>query len=257
MLASGFVCLKRENKMRGRKRHWLAALLVNFSMVLTSGAETRAQDKPAETKPQFRQVIPFAAMLYYEEARALLKAGKPDEALVRLQRAAQEFPDFFQAHLDLAQEHFRRKDMPTAAGSLEKARLINDRDPRVYRLFGLMMMEQGKFKMAEYAFRQSLERDADFAQTYQAHGAVLVELALSETAAPARANWLTQAEQQLLKSLAMSAGKLAFSHLHLSRVYEMRGENLKAAQELESFLLKNPGAANEKAIREAVAKLRK
>ncbi len=216
-----------------------------------------AQEKVAAPEPKFRQVIPFPAMLFYEEARALLKAGKPDEALGKLKRAVQEYPDFFQAHLDLAQEYSRRKDLPTAAGMLEKARVINDRDPRVYRLFGLMMMEQGKFKMAEYAFRQSLERDSKFAQTFQAHGVALIELALSSDTPPeARANWLTQAEQQLSKSLELSEGKLAFSHLHLARVYETRGENLKAADELESFLLKNPRAANEKNVREAIARLR-
>jgi Tfp pilus assembly protein PilF len=78
----------------------------------------------------------------------------------------------------------------------------------------------------------------------------------SETPLADRLNWLTQAEQQLRKSLELSDGKLAFSHLHLARVYEMRGEKLRAAQELESFLLKNPGAANEKNIREAITKLR-
>ena len=117
-------------------------------------------------------------------------------------------------------------------------------------------MDERKLKIAEFAFRQALELDPNFPQAYQAHGAALVDLGLSETDALTRANWLTQAEQQLLKSLTMSAGQLAFSHLHLSRVYEARHENVKAAQELESFLLKNPHAANEKTIRETITRLR-
>jgi tetratricopeptide (TPR) repeat protein len=233
----------------------LAALHVVF-LANAMAAATIWQEKSTPAAKPFRQVVPFAAMLYYEEARNLLKAGKSDEGIAKLKLALQEFPDFFQAHLELGQEYYQRKDLTTAVGWLEKARLVNDRDPRVYRLFGLMLMEQRKLKLAEYALRQALERDPKFAQTYQTHGVVLVDLALSETEAASRANWLTQAEQQLLKSLELSAGKLAFSHWHLARVYEARGEKPKAAQELETFLLKNPNVPNSAAIRENIEKLK-
>ena len=163
-------------------------------------------------------------MLFYEEARALLKSGKRDEATAKLRRALQEYPDFMQARIDLAQELLGRREFIEATELVEGARRVNDRDARVYRLFGLIMLEQGKLKLAEFGFRQAIERDPSFAQNYQAHGATLVDLALSQDTPPAaRANWLTQAEQQLSKSLELSEGKLAFSHLHLARVYETRG----------------------------------
>jgi tetratricopeptide (TPR) repeat protein len=216
-----------------------------------------AQETAAPSEASFKQVIPFGAMLYYEEARVLLKAGQRAEATAKLRRALQEFPDFLQARIDLAQELLSRKALDEALEIIEGARRIYDRDPRVYRLFGLIMLEQGKPKMAEFAFRQAIERGPNYAPNYQAHGVALTDLALSdETPAVARANWLTQAEQQLRKSLELSDGKLAFSHLHLARVYETRGEKLKAAAELENFLLKNPRAANEKNVRAAIAKLR-
>ncbi|NOT61101.1 MAG: tetratricopeptide repeat protein [Acidobacteria bacterium] len=233
-------------------RFWSFLLLTTLLIARSAVAQAPA----TSAHPPVRQIVPFAAMLFYEEARTLAKANKPDEAMAKLKRAIEEYPDFFQARFDLAQELFRRKEMVAAFEMLEAARRLNDRDARVYRLFGTMMLEQGKPKMAEFGFRQAIERDPAFAQTYQAHGAALTDLALQETASAARANWLTQAELQLRKSLELSEGKLGFSHLHLARVYEARGEKLKAAQELETFLLKNPRAANEKAIREAVAKLR-
>lgn len=240
-------------------RKWLCLALVaslagwaNYPLAHAAG-----QEKAVAPEVQPKQVIPFAAMLFYEEARTLLKAGKRDEATAKLRRALQAFPDFLQARIDLAQELLQRREFLEATELIEGARRVNDRDPRVYRLFGLIMLEQGKLKMAEFGFRQALERDPSFAQTYQAHGAALTDLALSKDTPPdARANWLTQAEQQLRKSLEMSEGKLAFSHLHLARVYETRGEKLKAADELESFLLKNPRAANEKTLREAITRLR-
>jgi Tfp pilus assembly protein PilF len=215
------------------------------------------QEKHVAPDPPLRQIIPFPAMLFYEEARTLLKAGKRDEAMAKLRRAFQEYPDFLQVRIDLAQELLWRREYSEATDLVEGARRISDRDPRVYRLFGLIMLEQGKFKMAEFGFRQAIERDPTFAQNYQAHGAALVDLALSkETTQDVRANWLTQAEQQLLKSLAMSEGKLSSSHLYLARIYEARGEKLKAAQELETYLLKNPHVSTEKALREAITKLR-
>ena len=242
--------------MKRAKWYWLILILVVGSLPLPLRAASVTQEKAA-APAQPRQVIPFPAMLFYEEARSLLKAGKRDEATAKLRRALQEYPDFLQARIDLAQEMLARREFFEATELIEGARRINDRDPRVYRMFGLIMLEQGKLKMAEYGFRQAIERDPTFAQNYQAHGATLTDLALSKDTPPeARANWLTQAEQQLLKSLEMSDGTLAFSHLHLARVYETRGEKLKAADELENFLLKSPRAANEKNIREAITRLR-
>ncbi len=239
--------------MKRAKWYWLILILLAGSLTVP----LRAQEKAVGSESKFRQVIPFPAMLFYEEARTLLKAGKRNEATAKLRRALQEFPDFLQARIDLAQELLGRKEFVEATELVEGARRVNDRDARVYRLFGLIMLEQGKLKLAEFGFRQAIERDSTFAQNYQAHGATLTDLALSNDTPPeARANWLTQAEQQLSKSLQLSEGKLAFSHLHLARVYETRGEKLKAADELENFLLKSPSSANEKAIREAVAKLR-
>ena len=82
------------------------------------GYPASAQAPAAAPAPPFRQVIPFGAMLFYEEARALLKAGQVDEAFAKLQRAIVEFPAFFQARLDLAQELFRRKDLTAATETL-------------------------------------------------------------------------------------------------------------------------------------------
>jgi hypothetical protein len=61
-------------------------------------------------------------------------------------------------------------------GELEKARLINDRDARVYQMFGVLMAGQRKYALAEWAFRAAIDRDPNGVQSLFNHALALVEL---------------------------------------------------------------------------------
>lgn len=203
----------------------------------------------------FAQDVPFGARLAYEQAVKRLKANKTDEAIAKLKEAVISFPGYFQAHLLLATELSKRDQIQPALEALEKARTINDRDPRAYHLFGIIMARQQKYVVAEFAFRQAIQRDPANLQSYLSHAITLIEIAIKNPDRSQRLVQLDEAERNLKRALELSDRKLANVHLQLARVYEHRGERKAAASQLEAYLKLQPDAKNAAAIREAIAKL--
>lgn len=117
------------------------------------------------------------------------------------------------------------------------------------------MAQQKKFTVAEYAFRQAIERDPLNAQSHFSRGLALVELAVSADDEHRRGQ-LNEAERELRKALELSNQKLAAAWLHLGRAYELRGDRKAAASALETYLKLQPDDKNAPAIREAIVKLK-
>ena len=238
--------------MRTRDRSLAVTLLCCMALpCLAQGVNPNNAPPP----PSFTQNVPFAARLFYAEAQARFKANKPAEGCDKLREALSYFPTYFNALLLLATESHKLNDEQTALEMIERARQVNDGDARVYRLFGLIMTEQGKFRLAEFGFREALQRDPNHPPSQQARGAALLELALLEKEPPQRAALLQDAERALRQALILSENQLATAHLHLADVYKARGEKQQAVRELETYLKSNPNAPNATAVRESIARL--
>src|SRR5262249_20865031 len=126
----------------------------------------------------FAQDVPKPARAAYERAMARLREGKSDEAMAALREAIANFNDYFDAHFALGKELFRTGKDQEALEALERARQINDRQDAVYHMFGLVMMKEGKFGVAEYAFREATKLNSNNFATHFYHAQALIELAL-------------------------------------------------------------------------------
>lgn len=221
--------------------------------------EIRLKEPPlpptAATNEPFTQTVPFAARLYFTEAQAKLKDAKSAEGIAKLKEALRVFSDYFDVLFVLANESHKLKDDETALALLERARKVYDGDARVYRLFGVIMSQQHKYLVAEFAFREALQRDPQHYPSYQAHGITLLELGLAEKTQPMRRKLFDQAEQQLQKALSLSGDTLFAVHLNLAEVYEAKGEKQAAIRELERYLKQQPNAPKAPAIRAAITRL--
>jgi Tfp pilus assembly protein PilF len=204
----------------------------------------------------FKPDAPFGARLAYEEALLRFKSQKTDEAIRKLKEAVTLFPDYFDAQFTLAVELSKLNQTEASIAALEQARRINDRDERVYRLFGMLMAQERKFAVAEYAFRQAIQRDASQAESYFFHAITLIEIAIAEKDAALRQANFDTAERELQKALELSGKKMAKVYLQLARVYEYRGQRPAAANALETYLKLQPDDKNVTAIRAAIARLR-
>ena len=214
---------------------------VRIDIVLTA--------KPQPAKPAagtvFHQDVPDAALRDYRRGVKLLAENKSTEGIASLTQAIKVLPNYFDAHFALALEMIRLHRHDEAIAELEAARAVNPRDGRLYHAFGLVLYEQKNYRLAAKVFEAAARVDPNNSEARLMRGAAMIELGL-----------LNEAEEEIKQADRISAHKLAMVHFHLARIYEKRGDRARAADELESYLRKNPGADNAAAVRAAIKRLR-
>ena len=65
------------------------------------------------------------------------------------------FPDYFDARFALANELILEEKFSAAIEHLDEARRINPKDDRIFRAFGMIMMQQQKFAVAARIFAEA------------------------------------------------------------------------------------------------------
>ncbi|MGA9770244.1 MAG: tetratricopeptide repeat protein [Blastocatellia bacterium] len=203
----------------------------------------------------FAQDVPKVARVSYEKAVAKLREGKSEEGIALLRDAAANFNEYFDAHFALARELFRSGKDNESLEELERARQINDKQDVVYYMFGLVMMKQQKFKLAQRAFHEATSLNASNTFSHFYRGVALIELGIRETGAERDADF-ADAEKELNTAFELSDKKMADVYRQRARIHERRGNNEAAARDLESYLKAEPEAKNAEAIRQAISKLR-
>jgi tetratricopeptide (TPR) repeat protein len=231
---------------------------MNFSEVVNIEVLIRPKREIVPTTPgtNFVQDVPKPARAAYERAMTRLREGKSDEAVAALREAIANFNDYFDAHFALGKEMFRAGKDNEALEALERARQINDRQDAVYHLFGLVMMKEGKFGVAEYAFGEATRLNANSVASRFYHAQALIELALRGKDERQSAADLSAADQELSRAWDISEKRLTAIYLQRARIHEKRGEKEAAARDLESYLKAEPEAKNGATIRAAIEKLR-
>jgi Tfp pilus assembly protein PilF len=202
----------------------------------------------------FVQDVPPAALAAFENRAA--------DAIASYQNAIKLFPNYFNAHLTLANEFAKQNKLQEAIAGLEAARLVNPKDDRVYDLFARVMMQQRKYAVAARIYAEAARLAPLELQYLLAQGTALIEqaslinsLTKSKPALEERTFALAEAERVLLRSLKQNE-RFADAHLQLARVYEKRGEPARAASELEKYLRKTPNAKNAEQIKAAIKTLK-
>jgi tetratricopeptide (TPR) repeat protein len=231
---------------------------VNYQQVVN--IEVLIRPKPdsilGSTGTNFVQEVPKAARAAFEKAQEKLRDGKAQEGVELLKQAVALFADYFDAHLTLGLELFKLGQDNEALQELERARQINDREGAVYHLFGLIMLKEKKFGVAEYAFSEATRLGASNPVSRFYHGLALLEVAKSTPDQQLRSTGFADAEKELDRAIELSGGRLATAYLQRARVYESRGNYEAAARDLETYLKAEPDAENAPALREAITRLR-
>ncbi|MBI3651307.1 MAG: carboxypeptidase regulatory-like domain-containing protein [Acidobacteria bacterium] len=227
--------------------------VVNVEILLRPKADTAMH--PAGIS--FAQDVPPNARAAYEKGVAKLRDGKSEEGIALLREAVNFFQPYFDANFTLARELFRTGKDNEALEALERARQVNERESAVYQLFGLIMLKQRKFKVAEFAFREAVQFNPNNVAAHFYRGRVLIELVLRNQDEKARVVDLADAEKELNQAWDLSSKKLYEVYVQRARIHEYRGNKEAAAADLEAFLKAEPNAPNAAALRLAIENLRK
>ncbi len=230
---------------------------MNSMEVINIEVLVRPKADPALTPPgtSFVQEVPRSARAAYDKAVIRLREGKADEGVSLLREAIAQFNDYFDARFALGKELFRQGKDADAIDEFERCRQINDRQDGVYYMFGLVMLKQRKFGVAEYSFAQAVSLNSNNALSRYYLAQTMIEIAF-RAGDEQRAQGLKAAEKELDQAWEMSQKRITGVHLQRARIYEKRGDKQSAARELESYLKAEPNAKNAASIREAIAKLR-
>ena len=209
----------------------------------------------------FVQNVPKPALDAFEQATKLLGSGRTAEAQTALESAIRIFPDYCEAHFVLASELAKQGKLDDAIKHLNEAQRINPKDARIWYAFGKMLMQQGKYAVAARIFAEAANLNPLEPQYPLMQGAALIDQASAiegntKEGADARTYFFAEAEKALLRAYERSDKKLAAVHLQLARLYEKRGDRVRAANELEQYLRQTSDAKNADAIRDAIKKLR-
>ncbi|KAB2907320.1 MAG: hypothetical protein LC102_06685 [Ignavibacteriales bacterium] len=90
-----------------------------------------------------------------KEAEALLKEGKTDLALNKLQEVQGRNPNIAGVAALLGQAYYMKNELSSAEIYLEKAVYLNDKKPTVYLMFGSIKAGKGEKERACAAFEEA------------------------------------------------------------------------------------------------------
>ena len=215
-----------------------------------------------------QSVAPSESKLYkrsassFESGSRFAREKRRTDAIAAFENAIRIFPDYFDARLVLANELAAEGKFGDAIIHLEKARSVNDKDDRLYDLFARILMQQGKYAVAARIYGEAARLNPSEPQYLLTQGTAFIEQASlidpskSQAAADERKYALDEAEKALKQAQQRGSTKAAEIHRQLARLYERKGDRVRAASELEQYLKANPGDPNAAAIREAIKKLR-
>lgn len=205
--------------------------------------------------------VPRSASAMLERAIAMARANRGPIAITLMQEAIRIYPEYFAAHLALANELAKAGRVQEALAEFENARKINPGNDEVYRSVGLLMMQLKKYDLAASVFADASVLNPNEPLHHLMRGAALVRQAAGgEYANPQRRaerdRLLQQAEESLSRAFALSGNRLSEVYLYRAMSYEVRGEREEAASQLEQYLAAHPEAAEAERVRDAIKKLR-
>jgi Tfp pilus assembly protein PilF len=172
--------------------------------------------------------------------------NKPESAIKHFQEAITAYPQFYSAHVAIAEQYAKLKRDEEAAQSYRKAiEMKPDRAP-AYVGLGVMLVKQKKYGEAITPLRRSLEIEKLSSTPYLFLG--LSEMMTGDYQA---------SESNLLR--AHEIGKPVLARIYLANLYDLKGEPERAIEQLKAFLKESPNLPEERQteIQQVIEKLRK
>lgn len=200
--------------------------------------------KPAVLNAEFANV-PKKALDHYNTALEQAKQGDRAGAIEQLKLAIAEHPSFTQAFNELGVQYLKLNRLAEADEAFQGALKI---DPESFPALinrGIANVMLKRYGEAVPILRNALKKDEQSAVGHYFLGQSLANLGLFE-----------QAEKELLTALRLGKEEMKEAHRILAIIYSSRGDNKKAAEELETYLKLAPDTQDAEKLREQIKRLR-
>jgi tetratricopeptide (TPR) repeat protein len=189
--------------------------------------------------------LPARAREEYDKGIKDAGNNKPENAIKHLQEAITVHPQFYSAHVAIAEQYTKLKRDAEAVEAYQKAiEMKPDRAP-AYVGLGMIFVKQKKYSEAITPLRRSLEINKQSSAPFMFLG--LAEMMTGD---------YQSSEANLLR--AYDIGKPALVRMYLANLYDLKGEPAKAIEQLQAFLKEsNLPQERQIEIREVIEKLKK
>jgi tetratricopeptide (TPR) repeat protein len=190
--------------------------------------------------------IPGKARKEFQKGLDLLDKKNPAGSLVHFTKAAQGFPDYYEAYYHIGVAKMRLGHNDEAMQAFQMAiDLTGGRYAWAELALGYLLCQEGKAGEAERIIRRGVEGDESSAEGYVILGSALLQL-----------NRLDEAERSVREALLRNPN-FADAYLVRSDVYGRKGEYRAQLQDLDVYLNLEPnGPASERVHRGREAALR-
>jgi Flp pilus assembly protein TadD len=197
----------------------------------TNGA-TRPSS-PAASVAELSNDVPPKARKQFERATVLAKEGKVAEAIDKMQKAIEIYPEFMMAHNDLGTLLMEQGRMDEAIVEFQRARALDAKAFNPNLNLGIAYLRQRRFTEAADVLRKatSLESNSAAAKLY-------VGVALKAL------NDFVAAERELRAAFELGGAPFAEALFQLGHLYMNTGQRTLARQAFELYLRQSPQAAN-------------
>ncbi len=210
-----------------------------YVFIFLNGSAARGSALSGNHVVDIRQLtakIPKQALKEYGKAVGEIKDHNTQRAIELLEKSVKLAPDFYNAHLGLAQEYRKTGRLDAAEHELTRAFELNPRESTPLIHLGEMYLDTNNFERAAEVLSQAIRVDPGSAIAHYALGRArykLVEYA--------------EAEQAFTRAALLDKDFEA-AELMLLHVYVRQGKLSAALSRLDAFLQKNPGNSRNPAL---------
>ncbi len=189
--------------------------------------------------------LPKPAVEAYERALESARAGESKKAVQQLKEAISYYPEFALALTELGVQYLKLGQVDKALEALRSALRIKP-DEFMSRLhYGIALLEKKQMTDAEVQLRQAVKLNDSSWGAHLYLGIALISLRNFD-----------EAEKELQRTLVIAGDNLSLPHYYLGGIYWRRGDNKRAADELEKYLQLAPKSPEAERIRATIKDLR-
>ena len=189
--------------------------------------------------------VPKPAVAKYNKAIELAKSGDRPGAILQLQDAIAEYPEFMIAYNEMGVQYMKLNELQKSDEALQKALKIDAKAFMPLMNRGIVLVMLKRYADAEPLLRAAVKMKSDQAVGHYFLGQAVAYLGNFD-----------EAEKELSTAIKLGGDEMKEAHRLLAIIYSSRGDKKHVIAELETYLRLVPTTPDAEQLRNVILKLK-